>query len=209
MKTRVLLCGAVALAVMLGSVAAMAQEKGSGKPGTQGDSMSMDAMMQAMAKYSTPGPAHQLLEKMVGKWSIVVKMWMDPAAPPTESKGTSQCEMTLGGRWLREEVRSEFMAQPFVGVGLTGYDNFRQRYVGVWMDNMSTAPMLSLGTVDSTGTIFNFSGTMDEPVTGEKDKEFRNVLRWTGPDQMVSEMYDTIPGKGEIKVMEITYTRAK
>jgi hypothetical protein len=209
MKNRVLLCGAVALAVMLGSVAVMAQEKGSGKQETQGDSMNMDAMMQAMAKYGSPSPAHKILEKMAGKWSLIVKMWMDPAAPPTESKGTSQCEMTLGGRWLREEVHSEFMAQPFIGVGLTGYDNFRQRYVGVWMDNMSTAPMLSFGSANAAGTELTFVGTMDAPATGEKDKKFRNVLRWTGPDQLVTEMYDAIPGKGEIKVMEITYTRAK
>ena len=208
MRGRVWLCGAVALAVALGSITATAQEKKDAPAGTPMDT-SMAAMMAAMAKYANPGPAQKALEKMAGKWDAVVKMWMDPAAPPMESKGTARFEMILGGRWLRQEYKGEFMAEPFSGFGYTGYDNFREQYIGIWMDNMSTAPMLSRGTANAAGTEFTFSGTMDEPVSGEKDKKFREVARLTGSDQMVWEMYDTIPGKGEVKVMEIAYTRAK
>ncbi|MEW5700660.1 MAG: DUF1579 domain-containing protein [Candidatus Zixiibacteriota bacterium] len=207
MRTRTWQCIAIALVVPLAGATVMAQE--SGKSGAPGDSAAMAAMMEAMLKYSTPGPEHKFLEKLTGHWTGDLKMWMDPAAPPTETKGTSHREMLLGGRWLKEDVHSDFMGQPFTGMWLVGYDNFRQRFVSLWMDDMSTGTMLSYGTLDTTGTVLTCSGTMDDPATGEKDKKFRSVLRVTGPDAHVEEMYSTIPGQGEVKVMEIHYTRAK
>jgi hypothetical protein len=72
---------------------------------------------------------------------------------------------------------------------------------------MGTGMTSATGTADAQGTI-TLTGTMDEPVTGEKDKKYREVLRWTGPDAFTMEMYDTISGK-EVKVMELLHTRAK
>ena len=48
---------------------------------------------------------------------------MDPTKAPTESVGTVERELMLGGRVLAEKVRSTYMNKPFEGYGLTGYDN--------------------------------------------------------------------------------------
>jgi hypothetical protein len=53
------------------------------------------------------------------------------------------------------------------------------------------------------------TGLMDEPMTGEKDKKVRSREVWKDADTILFEMYDNIPGKGEVRVMEITYTRTK
>lgn len=169
----------------------------------------MDAMMKEWAKWSTPGASHKVLEKMAGKWTTSQKMWMDPTQPPMESKGTAELTLVLGGRFLQEHYTGELMGMPFEGMGLVGYDNFRKEYISSWADNMGTYMMHARGTGNAAGTEVSMSGIFDEPASGEKDKKFREVIKITGPDSFVFEMYDTIPGKGEVRVMELTHTRVK
>lgn len=92
---------------------------------------------------------------------------------------------------------------------MTGYDNFRKEFISTWSDNMSTSMMRSTGTCNEAGTEFNFSGKMDEPMTGERDKTFRHVLKVVNADKHTFEAFDNIPGKGEVRVMELTYDRVK
>jgi hypothetical protein len=173
------------------------------------EAMDQEAMMQQWAKYTSPSEHHKHLEKYVGKWNATVRMWMDPAAPPAESPGTAEYTMMLGGRWVMQSFHGTMMGMPFEGLGLTGYDNFREEYVGTWMDNISTAGMKITGKLDpKTGELL-MTGPMDEPMTGERDKTFKAIEKWLGPDSFMFSAYDNIPGKGEVKVMEITYTRMK
>jgi hypothetical protein len=172
----------------------------------QPPAMTEAQMMEAMAKYATPTEMHKHLEKMVGKWSTTTKMWMDPAAPAMESKGSAEYNMGLGGRWIMMKYTGDMMGQPFEGTGMTGYDNFKKQYVSSWTDNMSTAMMLSTGTANADGSEFSLAGTMDDCMTGEKNMKFREVIRIAGPNAFTLEMYNTVKGK-EMKVMEIAHTR--
>ena len=40
------------------------------------------------------------------------KFWMDPTKPPTESVGTVERELMLGGRVLAEKLRTTYMDKP-------------------------------------------------------------------------------------------------
>ena len=104
---------------MIAALAIGADEKSkSAKPAA--GQMDEKAMMEAMAKYSTPGPEHKALEQFVGTWDANVKMWMAPGAPPQESTGTAENKMALGGRFLEQHYEGTFMNQPFTGMGYTG-----------------------------------------------------------------------------------------
>lgn len=195
MKRKLFLCTLAALVICSAPVGA--QDK---------PAMTEQEMMERWAKYGTPNQMHKHLEKMVGKWSTNVKMWMDPAAPAMESKGSAEYTMALGGRWVMSKYTGEMMGQPFEGIGMTGYDSFNETYISNWTDNMSTGMMMCKGTANADGTEIVLNGTMDEPTTGEKNKKFREVIRITAPDSFTLEMYDTIKGK-EVRVMEITHTR--
>jgi hypothetical protein len=196
MNRKLVLCTMAALVLCTSSVRAQDEKTG----------MTEQQMMEEWAKYATPTDMHKHLEKMVGKWSTVTKMWMDPAAPAMESKGMAEYNMTLGGRWLQMRYTGDMMGQPFEGMGMTGYDIFNKNYVSTWTDNMSTGMMSSKGNANADGTEITMSGTTDEPVTGEKNKKFREVIKITSPDAFTLEMYDTVKGK-EVRVMEITHTR--
>lgn len=60
-------------------------------------------------------------------------------------------KMILGGRFLQQEVNGEMMGMPMNGIGITGYDNLKKKYVGFWIDNMGTGMYTMEGEMDKEG----------------------------------------------------------
>lgn len=190
--------------LLLSPVVAQQQKKGNAPK-----QPSPEEMAAAMQKYGQPGEHHKLFTRYVGKWKHTDRMWMDPSQPPITSEGTTEYRLTMGGRYLVQEYSGAFMGQPFNGMAIVGYDNFREEFKSVWIDSAGTGMMTMTGKFDATKNTLSMSGKMDEPMTGERDKTFKMVDHFVDDDTLVSEMYDTIPGKGLVKVMEITATRQK
>src|SRR5229473_2520705 len=106
--------------LVLASASAFADEA---KPAAKEHSAAEKEMMEKYTKAATPGPEHQQMAKMAGKWKLSVTTWMMPGAPPMKSEATSEYRAILGGRFLEEEVHGTMGDQPFEGRGLSGYDN--------------------------------------------------------------------------------------
>jgi len=170
--------------------------------------MDEKAAMDAMMKAGTPGDAHKKLEALTGTWDAKVTSWMAPGKPPIESKGKSEAKMALGGRFLEEHFEGEFMGQPFSGMGYTGYDNVQKKYVGTWMDSMSTGVMTSSGKMDADGKTFSMTGSMADPMTG-KMSTVKEKMTVADADHHTFEMWGAGPDGKNFKMMEITYTRSK
>lgn len=213
MRTRTLMC--TMAAVVLAAGAAMAAEPPAaapeGKEGkeTKGGKKGKEdpqAMMAAYEKAGAPGEAHLTLKKFVGKWNVEMKSWMAPDQPPMESKGTAEVKPILGDRFVQLTLASTMMGKPFSGIGTTGYDNAKKKFVGTWMDSMSTGIMRSEGTADASGKVINSQITGTDPLTG-KESKMRIVEKWESDDKLVEEFYEKKRGK-EVKTMEIVYTRA-
>jgi Protein of unknown function (DUF1579) len=166
----------------------------------------MEEMMKKVQEAGTPGAAHKTLEPFVGDWQAEVKMFMDPSAPPSVSKGTAKATWAMGGRFVQQEFNGEFMGKPFHGLAFTGYDNIRKKYSSSWIDDMSTGMFMSEGQADKGGKVFTFEGTHSCPETGETHKAAKQIIRVINRDKHIYEMHD--PSKGaNSKTMEITYTR--
>ena len=166
----------------------------------------MEELMKKAEAACTPGAAHKLLEPLVGDWNAEVKMWMAPDAPPTITKGTAKSTWALKGRFVQQEFTGEFMGKPFSGISFTGYDNVRQKYRNVWIDDMSTTMVTSEGDANADGKVITFGGNYACAMTGEKNKATTQIYRILSRDKHIFEMHD--PSKGESsKTMEITYTR--
>src|SRR5207245_7208577 len=90
----------------------------------------------------TPGPEHEALKKLEGSWNAKIKMGTN------ESPATATYKMECGGLWLTSDFRGEFDGQKFQGRGVDGYDPEKKKYVSVWVDSMSTRPMLLEGQYD-------------------------------------------------------------
>ena len=164
------------------------------------------AQMDAMMKAATPGEAHKKLGAMVGTFNADVKMFMQPGAPPAVGAGVAENSWALDGRWVEQQFSGTFMNMPFHGIGYTGYDNIKKKYVGTWMDNMTTAMMVSSG--DASGNSITFNSTMDDPMTG-KSSPVKEKVTVIDDDHHTLEMWGAGPDGKMYKMMDITYTRKK
>lgn len=169
----------------------------------------MQAMVAAWQKASTPGAPHQqLAEHFAGTWTTKQTMWLDPAAPPMVETGKSVNTPVFGGRQLRIDFTSQFMGQPFEGVGYSGYDNVRGKFTSTWADNMSTGFLMTLGDYDAATRTYTFRGDMADPMKDGAMTPVRETLRIVDADHHVLEMFETHAGK-EARTMQIEYARAK
>jgi hypothetical protein len=204
MKLRVFLAGAILFAF---STIAMAQHDHAQSQTAQ-QPPAMDAVMAAMTKAGTPGEAHKKLDVMAGTWNAQISMWMAPGTEPTKSQGISENKWVFGGRYLEQRYKGEFFGATFEGIGYTGYDNVKQQYWGTWMDSMSTAAMLSTGSLAADGKTWNFKATMADPVTG-KDATSDEKITIIDADHHTLEMWGPGPDGKNFKMMEIAYSRRK
>jgi Protein of unknown function (DUF1579) len=208
MKMRMLiLTTALAIAVILNAGLAAAQQKDGKAKQKEPSASEMQEMMKKWMELGTPGAAHKFLDQLAGKWDITMLMWMAPNTTPNEMKGTSETRWILDGRFLLEEGNSQMMGMPHRSMGLTGYDNFKKKYIISYMDNLGTAIYSAAGELDAAGKVMTLYGKMDEPMTGEKDKTVKYVMRIVSKDKYIFEAYDFVGKPNEFKAMEAIYTR--
>ena len=212
------LIAGVLLAAVLVTAGAVNAFSGPGQDEGMPSPEEMNEMMAQWAALGTPGPDHAHLEAFVGTWKTTTRMWMAPDAPPVETQGRSVVEWVLGGRYIQERMTSTLMlpdpenpaamkSVPYEGLGFTGYDNYRNVYVGSWMDNQGTQFLTFRGSRHPATGLFTFYGEMDEPylkVAGRTVK-YRNEIK--SENEHVFSIYD-LHVADDYKVMEIVYKRA-
>jgi hypothetical protein len=234
MQYRTLACGFVlGLGAALCTSQALSQDKGnstkaqSGNPARADDKPTlpggmtpeqMQEGMKAWMKAMTPGEPHKMLQKSEGRWDTVMKSWeAGPDAPPTEIKGTTEFKPVLGGRFMMEQLHST-MQMPdengqmhdmaWEGMGLFGYDNYRQMYVGCWADTMGTQLLSMKGSMSQDGKVLTMYGDMDEPMLGVIGRNVRYVTTYIDDNTQKFEIYD-LHGGDNYKVVEVMYHRKK
>ena len=170
--------------------------------------------MKKMMELSQLNDNHKLLASTAGNWSYVVKMWMDPKGQPTESKGTAVRKAVMDGRYVTGDYSGSFKMpgadgkmkeMKFQGMSMDGYDNVKQKFVNGWVDNMGTGIYITEGTYDASAKTITYTGEW-EMMPGMKSK-VREVVKLTDKDHMSMEMFED-RGQGDVKTMEINYTRA-
>lgn len=160
---------------------------------------------QQWMKYAAPSDNHKRLEKFVGTWDQSVKWWMYPDAEPTTSKGNATYKWTMDKRYVQGDYTGTMDGQPFKGLKILGYDNFRSEYTSYWIDNMSTSPMIATGSLSDKE--LKLSGTHDCTMTGTKDQAFKTTTRFKDANTMVYEMWAPGPDGNMFKTLEVTSTR--
>jgi Protein of unknown function (DUF1579) len=159
------------------------------------------AMMKAWMDFATPGEAHNEFAKLVGDWTT--EMEDESSGEKMIIKGEASFKTIMDGRYLVQDYTSEFMGQPFKGMGMSGYDNLRKVYIDTWVDNMGTSIMYSEGTVENGKLVMLGKMTLVE-AGGQIDT--RSIGSWEG-DKHVWEMFAKSPTGEEKRMIKITYTR--
>jgi len=194
-RTALVACALLAVAVVADEKAPPPDEK---------------AVMDRMMKYATPGPEHQKLAAFAGDFTYTAKFWMAPEAPPMEMKGTAKRAMIMEGRFLKDDSAGEAQAgmPAFQGQGITGFDLYKKKFVGSWIDSMSTSIANMTGEMDASGKVLTMWSEQYDP-TYDAVVKMRWVTKLTGPNTQAMEFYTTLPGGKEMKTGEISYTKKK
>ncbi len=151
-------------------------------------------------EFPQPGPEHELLKETAGQWAALCKL-----SDGSESKGTSASKMECGGLWLVTTFESEFGGVKFQGKGLDSYDPAKKKYVSVWVDSMTTSPMILEGTYDEKAKTLTMTGEGKMP--DGKVAKHRLVTKYKDKDHHTFEMFMTLPDGNEQLMMTVEYTR--
>jgi hypothetical protein len=160
----------------------------------------VSALGQAPPK---PGPQHEMLKDGEGTWDAVAKG--PEEGPPM--KGSATAKMVCGGLWLASEFKMDFGGQQFEGRGLDGYDLDKKKFVSVWIDSMSTAPILFEGDYDQASKTMTMTGQGKGP--DGKPAKFKSIFKVRDKDHQTFQMFVAGPDGKDNLMMTIEYSRKK
>ncbi len=163
-----------------------------------------DDKMKAFEEANKPGPHHKMLEQFEGEWAAEAKD-LTPGEE-TVDKGTMTIKMMYGNRFMAMDYDGRNHGKFFRGGGMMGYNNAEKRFEATWADSMSTSIMFMTGSSSGDGKTFTLTGEAPNPMTGKKST-WKEVITFTGKDTWRDD-FSMVDGGKEMKVMEITYTRA-
>lgn len=193
------------IAAAAGSAVLARQDKPTGGQTTPASATLMEVKWK---EFGTPGTAHKVLDLRLGKWNVDVKMFEPGTAAPQTSKGTSEVKWIMDGRFVEETVNGEWMGQPFSGRGATGYDNLRKKYVGSWIDNMSTGVMVVEGAYEAATKTFTYTGECPDVMAGKYTRS-RSTEKMVDADHWTMQMFKPGPDGKEFMAAQMDYARAK
>lgn len=161
----------------------------------------------AQEGFPKPGKEHAMLEKDLGTWEATIRMWTNPQGEPEVSKGTETNALMPGGLWVISKFQGEMMGTTFHGHGQNGYDPVRKKYVGTWVDSMSTSPILLEGTYDEAKKTTTMVGETVDPSGAKGQMKIESSHKPDGGRLSVFFMKSEGTGPDFVKVMEIEYAK--
>lgn len=163
------------------------------------DTAAIEAMM---AKLGAPGKPHEHLQAMVGKYKTVSN-WVVPGKnEESVDEGTAEFKSILGGRFVTQEFTSSYAGQPMHGFGILGFDNAEQKFVGIWIDDMSTHILHTVGQLDEKTGIMTEKGSCSSPI-GTMNFQMTTVPTPDGFEFTLSQITgDAVTEMGKIKYVK-------
>jgi hypothetical protein len=146
-----------------------------------------------------PGAEHQRLQVFVGAWDATMDMGGQKMA------GRSTYKSICGGMWVESDFAGDLGGMPFQGHGLDGYDLQKKKYVAVWVDSMSSAPMTLVGDYDEQSKTMTMTGAMREPDGRVNQVKTKTELK--DKDHFLFTMLVVQPDGTEQPMFTINYVR--
>lgn len=139
---------------------------------------------QELPEMPAPQKEHQWLNQLVGEWDTEGEVYMEPGKPPIKSTGTESARM-LGGFWLVCDVNGEFMEMAMEAKLTLGYDPEKKKYVGTWVDSMTSYLWNYEGSLDESGKILTLNTEGPCPQRGGQMTEFKEVIEIKNKNERV------------------------
>lgn len=108
------------------------------------------AFTPALQDMEMPKPTdeHKRMLAGVGEWEGTLTSYWDPTAKPTPVPA-HETVTSIGEFWVLSDFHCTFMGAPYHGSGHYGYDPDKKKYIGTWVDSMSSQFALMEGEMDT------------------------------------------------------------
>lgn len=90
------------------------------------------------------------LDHFVGNWEAVSRGQSGENQPPVESTGTI-VGTRIGDHWLMNRMEVRVMDMKITGVQMIGYSSEKKKFVGTWVDSMTSFMWQYEGTLSNDG----------------------------------------------------------
>lgn len=148
---------------------------------------------------------HDQLKRLVGDWTTEMSSFFPDPDTPKVTKGRASFEMILGGNFVQQKFFGEVEGKKYEGIGISGYDIAKKKFIGTWKDSLNTGIMHTEGTYDVESHTLTEFGEMSSPRGTMKTK---NTTKYIDQNNFVFTMHMITPD-GEQKLFSINYTRVK
>lgn len=150
-----------------------------------------------------PTKEHEWLRLLDGEWTTEGECQAEPGKT-MKMKGSASGR-SIGGFWNVLENRGEFMGAPFSGIMTLGYDPEKKKFVGTWVDSMTSILWKYEGSVDAAGKVLTLHAEGPCPKTGKMTK-FEEKIEITNKDLWSFSSAAEVDGK-MTPYVKVVYTR--
>jgi len=156
----------------------------------------------------TSGSPHQFLRQLVGGWTGMSKLWLEPDTLTDESPVLGSVQLVLDGRFALYLYQGSVEGEIQHGMFTFGYNTTTDQYEVSWVDSFhnNTAIMFCVGSARENG--FSVLGSYPDP-TGGPDWGWRTEVELVNQDKLVITAYNISPEGDEAKATESRLTRVK
>jgi hypothetical protein len=227
MNTRNLNCIVTALGILLiaGAAVSLSEQHGGAQAQQRSATTAKKAVkaeadeLPAMVRNGLPGPMHDRLNSLLGKWQVEMAIYIaggSPERPVISRDLTCRREWIAetGNRYLRDVTEGSVGGNRYYRMGLLGYSTMDKRYEWVTIDALNANMMIYRGRNGDSSEDISMTGEFtDQGVLGEryagKTVGMRTVIRIESSERNVVELYVTPPQAHEFLATRAIYTRLK
>jgi hypothetical protein len=163
-------------------------------------------------KLAQPGPEHDILAELEGKWNIEIKMWTNPGVEPLIMSAVAENKMILGGRFMQSVSLGDYMGHTMESISIFGYDRRSDKFTVVGFDNQGTYWVTASGNWKEQDKVISLYGEDNDDYWEFTQKYYfdiefinKNYYLWSVifVDEQMSQ------GQESFKMMELHYKRAE
>lgn len=162
----------------------------------------MAALMAKFKEAAEPTEPHAWLATLAGEWSLETR---SPLQGGDTTHGKVVARMIQGGRFLEEELTSEWMGSTITRLQRIGFDNVQGKFLYSSTASNSTSMFFGHGTRDAESGELTIHTPIHDPMTPE-GRMSRTVVQYPSADEQRIQVYDT-QGDQEVLVVEMTMRR--
>lgn len=157
-----------------------------------------------------PGPdkAHGWLKQLAGEWHGSCEMVMEPGKPSVRYESTEKFRM-LGEFWAVGESSGNMGGQPMASIMTLGYDSGRKKYVGTWVDSMTSHLWHYEGSLDATQMTLTLDTEGPDFRSPGKTAKYRDVIQLEGNDRKTLRSQTPSADGTWTTFMTVSYQRKK